>query len=469
MTIGLVTFFWIPLSFAHIHYPDVSQNKTAQALFDKGMEYYYAYLYVQAEYNFRQALIYDAVCAMCHWGIALAKKQQALELSQPFARLGYEDIQRARHYLTSKHEFYQDILNAAVHTFSLDPKTSNQQLQSQYIHSLRLVYQKYQHQRAWRQESLALLVDAMLYDIYNGYEAALNHCGAASLSGYRQEALRLVRPILIDPSYPDHPGLLHFYIHLAERDTQDPLALTAAEKLPHFSQKLISHYTHMPTHIYWRRGMYQQAIAANLAAIAIDQHYFKQGGIGLNTYYYEYHYLHAYHFLTALGILTHDFALAVNYAHAAKQQMDESRIAMLKDYRDTLFSLEHVVLAYFYQWEAVLKLERPAEIDELGILMIDFTQALAYLNQGKKTSFQSLYQHIAEQTYHREMMNDLQTLILSYLQASVLSLQQASFKKIEAIFIKNKVSNIEEKLSVLNPPLWFFYHQQFLSNLVVKR
>ena len=70
--------FFINHSFANIQFKNASKDKTAQNLFDNGMLAFYGYLYSQAEYNFRQALIYDPNCAVCYWGLALAKKKTSI-------------------------------------------------------------------------------------------------------------------------------------------------------------------------------------------------------------------------------------------------------------------------------------------------------------------------------------------------------------------------------------------------------
>lgn len=457
------------LAFAAIHYKNASTNKTAQELFDTGMLNYYGYLYVQAEYDFRQALLYDPQCAICYWGLAIAKKQQALELGQPFAKLGYDDIKRADQLIATRSGFQYDVIQAAKTSFSLDPGATSKQLQINYINSLRDLYNKYKNDREWNTESLALFVDAAAY--YSNVDDGIvtTHCGSASNNAYRQEALGLMTPVLKDASYPDHPGILHTYIHMAERRLDDSLGLIAARKLPGFSHGIIAHYAHMPNHIYWRRGMYDKAIQANFNAIKIDENYFKHNGAGLNSYYYEYHYLHSHHFLTALGILTNNYDMAISYARAIKKLMDVSRMQALKDYRDTFFSLEHLVLARFKKWDSVLQLPIPEQTDELGLLFINFSKALAYLHKDQLTQFQELFDKLKNKKYSRKNMLDLQTLAVTYLQAEQMNLKHASLKEMENLFIANHVDKIESSLFPMNPPIWLFPYSLFLSDAAVER
>jgi len=455
-----------PVTHSAIHYKNASQNKTAQQLFDKGMLNYYGYLYVQAEYDFRQALVYDPKCGICYWGLAIAKKQQALELIKPFATIGFADIQKATRLVDRSNEFQYDVIHAAMKSFSLDPKISSKQLQVNYINALRSLHQKYKNNNEWREESLALFVDAIAYyPSVNDPITLINHCGQVLSKEYKQEAVNLMTPVLKNA---DHPGLIHTYIHMTERDLNNPLSEALAKKIPQFSMGEIAHFMHMPNHIYWRRGMYDKAIQANYATIIIDKNYFQHGGVGLHSYYYEYHYLHSYHFLAALGILTNNFDLAIENARAVKKMMNPKRIESLPDYRDTFFSLEHLVLARFQKWNDVLQLKIPSQTGELGLLFIHFSKALSYLNLSQESQYKKLYMQIKNEKYARLNMQELQILCLSYLQASEMKLNHVSLNKMKDVFLKNKVDKIEDKLFVMNPPLWFFPYKMFLAQAAHK-
>lgn len=453
-------------TYAYSYYQNVSPNKTAQALFNKGMLNYYGYLYIQAEYTFRQALIYDPDCAMCYWGLAIAKKHQALELGQAFSKVGFDEINKASTLVNPENEFQFDVVQAAMNSFSLNKHDTNNALQLGYINALRNLYQKYKDNREWREESLALFVDAIAY--YSNADEGdgmANHCGRLLNNNLRHEAVNLMSSVLSNESYQDHPGLIHTYIHMTERDLTNPLSITAAKKLPHFSQGEIAHYTHMANHIFWRRGMFDEAIKANHDAIAIDNEYFKHHGAGLNSYYYEYHYLHSYQFLTVLGVLTNNFKLAIENAKSIKNLMDVNRIENLKDFRDIYLTLEHLVLVRFDKWQEVLELKAPLQINELGELFIQFSRAIAHINLDDQKQFQKIYNQIKLKKYQRTQMQDIQLLILNYLQATDMKLHNKSLAEIKRIFIKNHVDKIENKLYVMNPPIWFFSHQLFLSDM----
>ena len=68
---------------------------------------------------------------------------------------------------------------------------------------------------------------------------------------------------------PTHAGAAHYYIHAMEASTQPAKALPAARVLARQIPGA-SHIVHMPSHIYYRLGMYRDALRSNIDAVAID-------------------------------------------------------------------------------------------------------------------------------------------------------------------------------------------------------
>lgn len=71
---------------------------------------------------------------------------------------------------------------------------------------------------------------------------------------------------------PDHPGAIHFYIHMVEASTDPRRALRYADRLGS-QMPGAGHLVHMPFHIYYRVGQYKDAIEANKRAVAADEAY----------------------------------------------------------------------------------------------------------------------------------------------------------------------------------------------------
>ena len=277
-------------------YKNISKNTHAKILFDEGMLLYYAYSYSQAEQNFRMALQFDQNCGACYLGLAIAKKQQAIELGKSFSNLGLTEIIHAKNLIKNKQSFYYAFTIALEKSFSSNEKEDLNSLQKNYIDALKVLYGNFQNDPEWSSESLALLVDAIYYFPISNSDNF--HCSQQNNENLKKEAVELMQKSFLNRRFKMHPGILHTYIHMQESDIHDPHVLMAAKLLPNYHNNYLAHFAHMPNHVYWHRGMYQEAIQANINAIKLDENYFKKNGIGLSSYYYEYHYLHSQHFLT---------------------------------------------------------------------------------------------------------------------------------------------------------------------------
>ncbi len=64
---------------------------------------------------------------------------------------------------------------------------------------------------------------------------------------------------------PQHPGAMHYLIHVYDNDTFAPLGLRPADDYADVAYSS-SHAIHMPSHIYRQLGMWQEVIDANIAA-----------------------------------------------------------------------------------------------------------------------------------------------------------------------------------------------------------
>ena len=99
---------------------------------------------------------------------------------------------------------------------------------------------------------------------------------------------------------PDHPGALHYHIHVLEASADPDRAERSADRLGSL-MPAAGHMVHMPAHIYIRVGRYADAAEANELAIAADEDYLSQcQAQGLYPVSY---YPHNLHFLWAAATL----------------------------------------------------------------------------------------------------------------------------------------------------------------------
>jgi tetratricopeptide (TPR) repeat protein len=110
---------------------------------------------------------------------------------------------------------------------------------------------------------------------------------------------------------PTHPGAAHYYIHAMEASARPEKALPAARLL---AQQMpgAGHIVHMPSHIYYRIGMYSESLQANLDAVAVDERYFRASGS--DPVYRNAYYPHNIHFVMVSALMGGDGKRALDAA-----------------------------------------------------------------------------------------------------------------------------------------------------------
>jgi tetratricopeptide (TPR) repeat protein len=78
---------------------------------------------------------------------------------------------------------------------------------------------------------------------------------------------------------PRHPGAIHYLIHAYDDPVHAPLGLRAARVYARVAGSA-SHAQHMPAHIFFALGMWDDAIAANQQSIAVADERIKRKGLG---------------------------------------------------------------------------------------------------------------------------------------------------------------------------------------------
>src|SRR6185503_98400 len=76
----------------------------------------------------------------------------------------------------------------------------------------------------------------------------------------QKKAAGILNPLFA--RYPEHPGLAHYIIHANDSPALSVLGLDAARRYAEIAPSA-PHAQHMPSHIFIRRGMWEETIAAN--------------------------------------------------------------------------------------------------------------------------------------------------------------------------------------------------------------
>lgn len=229
----------------------ISCKKTVQKSFDRGIALLHSFWYQEAEKAFTSVIQTDPNCAMGYWGIAMSVYHPLWEAPNAAdLKRGWTFAARAKK-LGSKSERERDYL-AALETFYHDSdKVDHAARALAYEKAMEQLHQKHPDDRE----------GAIFY--------ALSLLGTASPTDKtytnQKKAAEILNPILAEA--PEHPGVIHYLIHATDSPALASEGLNAARAYAKIAPS-VPHALHMPSHIFIRLGLWQEAIDSNRASDA---------------------------------------------------------------------------------------------------------------------------------------------------------------------------------------------------------
>jgi tetratricopeptide (TPR) repeat protein len=324
-----------------LSFPITTKNPLAQRYFDQGVRLAYGFNHAEARRAFRTAQRHDPDCAMCAWGEALVlgpniNAPMEAEVVAP----ALAAARKAQQNAASADAREQGLIAAVAQRYSADPKAERSALDAAYAAAMERLAAQYPED-----DNIQTLYAEALMDLspWNYWEADGKPKGKTS------EIVASLEKVLV--RNPDHAGAIHYYIHMVEASAAPERALPYARRLA-AAMPGAGHLVHMPFHIYYRVGDYKAAVAANKAAVTIDEAYIareKPAGIYPLAYY-----PHNVHSLMASAQMAGDGGSAVGAAEklarivsadAARAVPMAQPIAAAHFYAHTQFSAPAAVLA----------------------------------------------------------------------------------------------------------------------------
>jgi tetratricopeptide (TPR) repeat protein len=232
------------------HFPN-SGTPPAQRDFLRGLLLLHSFEYRAARTSFQGAERTDPSFAMAYWGEALTYNQtlwgeQDLDAARAaLAKLAPTPGERAAKAGTARE---RDYLASVELLYGSGDKTQRDAKFSAALGALARSYPEDLDARAFYALSILGLT--------NGVRNVANYMRAAAEGEevYQQDR--------------HHPGALHYLIHAYDDPVHAPLGLRAA-RLYGKVAPAASHAQHMPSHIFFALGLWDEAIAANVASLKI--------------------------------------------------------------------------------------------------------------------------------------------------------------------------------------------------------
>ena len=254
----------------NLHFPITSKNPETQAWVDQGMNLVFDFWDYEANRAFEQAIRTDANCAICHWALAESLGIHNQEL-QGYA---HDELMKAvalRSHADKREKMYIDAAQAESGITGKRASRFDHGDRSTQI--LREIVHKYPNDLAAK-----LLLSETLQDGYD-HETGKARPGTA-------EMITILQGILKEK--PDDSAANHLWIHAVEASPHPEQALPSAKMLASLAPSS-GHMTHMPGHIFYRTGDYQQAQVSFDLSTSVDEAYMRTQNVAADD---DWNYVH---------------------------------------------------------------------------------------------------------------------------------------------------------------------------------
>lgn len=442
------------------HRPITTKSELSQRYFNQGFRLVYGFNHNEAIRAFKEVIRLDPNCAMGYWGMALAlgpnindpipaeRGKQAFEAIQ-------QAIARAR-YAGDHERAYIEAL--ATRYVSNPEKADRKELDRAYAEAMRGLHQRYPNDLDAATLFAASLMNIRPWDYW------------AADSQPKEGTLELVATLeSVLERDPDHIGAIHYYIHAVEASSQPERALPYARRLA-AQIPGSGHLVHMPSHIYNRVGLYEDAGDSNVRAVEVDEAYIEQEqpqGIYPLMYY-----PHNIDFLWSARQMSGRSAEAIDAARklAARTTPEVARMAPpLEGWT----AMPLCALVRFGKWDDILNEPQPPEDLMYMTALWHYARALAFTAKDKiedakkeQVKLAAIAQGIPED---RMMMGrNAATKLLSiasHVVAGELAARQGQTD--QAVTHLEAAVHVQDTLDYNEPPAWYYPVRQNLGAVLL--
>ena len=238
-------------------------NAEADGLIRRGLGWLHSFEYEESARTFAAAAAADPSCAIAHWGTAMSyyhplwAPPSAAELEKGGAALAAARAigarsNRERDYIAALETFYRDSGGRDHKTRVLG-----------YSAAMARLHLRYPDDR-----------EAAVF-----YALSLIAAGTMDKDpafAKEREAGAILNAVLA--AAPDHPGVAHYLIHNFDYPALAELALPAARRYAGIAPSS-PHAQHMPSHIFVRLGLWDEAIKSNIASEAAARAFARAQGL----------------------------------------------------------------------------------------------------------------------------------------------------------------------------------------------
>ncbi|HEX5008037.1 MAG TPA: tetratricopeptide repeat protein [Hyphomonadaceae bacterium] len=443
-----------------------TKDPGAQRYFDQGMVLAFGFNHAEAIRSFRAAQKLDPGCAMCFWGEALAtgpninvtaKGKAVMSPDEQVA--AYAALEKAKAVSESKPEIERDLIDALGTRYSPTPVDDRDPFDRAYATAMGDLVKKYpadddiaaMYSEAW--------MNTMPWNYWSDSETP------------RPEIVPVLAALesTIARS-PRHPLALHLYIHAMEASSSPQSAEAAADTLSALVPGS-GHLVHMPAHIYWRVGRYNDAAEANVQAAKIDEDYIAQ--CNAQGFYPALYYPHNIHFLWAASSMQGQSAVSIE---AARKVAANVRLEQIEQFPTVEFfhTIPLLSLVQFGRWDEILAEPQPRADLAYSNAIWHYARGVAFANKGDVKSAGAERALLAPLKANDKVMfldgNDYPASQLLAIADNLLlgEIAQASGDMKAAVAKFTDAVAGQDALPYTEPPFWYYPTRQSLGAALLK-
>jgi tetratricopeptide (TPR) repeat protein len=350
-------------------------SEQAQAYFNQGLNWMFAFNHDEAIRSFRRAAELDRNCAMAWWGVSLAAGPQYnhADMNEERTAMAWDAMQKA--------------LARIAHTSPVE-RALIEALKKRNVKTELNADDRMVHNEAYA-EAMGKIWEGNPED--------------SDVGTLYAEALMVRRPWrLYSPDHtphedtpkilailervmkmdPENPGALHLHIHAIEPSGNPELGLPSAEAL---SQLVLAsgHLLHMPAHIYVQTGRWESAITQSERAMKSDKSYRLLSADHLAQRPTQHGYMtHNAHMLAYAAMMSGRETEAMAAARNMWANIDDATLRKIAPAVDRWWCSVYDVQKRFGRWEEILA--EPAPPTCLPITTATWRAARAIAFAAKK-------------------------------------------------------------------------------------
>jgi tetratricopeptide (TPR) repeat protein len=349
-------------------FPVTTKSSRAQLFVNQGLNLAYGFNHAEAGRAFAEAARLDPNCAMAYWGQALVlgpninaamtaeDEPKAFELAQKAVALRAKATPRERAYI-----------DALAVRYTGKP-ADRQAADRGYADAMRKLTLTYRDDTDAKTIFAESLMDLRPWNYW-------------SRDGEPYAETREIQSALeqVLSRNPNHPGALHYWIHLWEpTDTPERAEAEADRLLPLMPGA--GHVVHMPAHIYMRVGRHHDVVTSNQKAAQADEEYIAQcHAQGLYPLGY---YPHNLHFIWMGATASGQSRLALDAARKVAAAIPAEALGSVPILQGFLV-VPYWAMVRFAEWPAILADKGPQHDTPFTRGAWRYARAMAFTATGQ--------------------------------------------------------------------------------------